>query len=478
MTQEPLSASQTELTPEQPSAPVAQCTDMPYTLDTAPWLILLAAGQGTRLAAAAGCPKQFLTVDSVPLFWLSVRTCSRVARLGGVVFVFPKDTFESSRDLVRELDRREPCGLNMAFAVGGARRQDSVASGLAVVPQSARFVLVHDAARPFFSPGLVNALLDRLEAGAQAVIPGLAVTDTIKVVNKAGLVCATPDRSTLRAVQTPQGFSRRALAEAHRTLNTPENTVTDDASLMEEAGHEVLVIDGEAGNIKITNPEDLQLLKEKTAAEAGTEDRSSRTGCADHSGCTDTTAPGQAVSGQAGKNGSPDSPAKSGTTGCLVPCTGFGYDVHRYGGDRPLVLAGVPIPCDFQVRAHSDGDVLLHALMDALLGLFGQGDIGMLFPDNDPKYDGADSAQLLAEVLQRMRQARVRLTHADVTVVAQKPRLSPHKKVMQESLCRLLGLGPEHVNVKATTEEGLGFTGDLSGIKAYATVCGLKSETI
>ena len=184
MTQEPLSASQTELTPEQPSAPVAQCTDMPYTLDTTPWLILLAAGQGTRLAAAAGCPKQFLTVDSVPLFWLSVRTCSRVARLGGVVFVFSKDTFESSRDLVRELDRREPCGLNMAFAVGGARRQDSVASGLAVVPQSARFVLVHDAARPFFSPGLVNALLDRLEAGAQAVIPGLAVTDTIKVVNK------------------------------------------------------------------------------------------------------------------------------------------------------------------------------------------------------------------------------------------------------------------------------------------------------
>ncbi|HIV99724.1 MAG TPA: 2-C-methyl-D-erythritol 4-phosphate cytidylyltransferase [Candidatus Desulfovibrio intestinipullorum] len=445
---------------------------MPYTLDTAPWLILLAAGQGTRLAAAAGCPKQFLTVDSVPLFWLSVRTCSRVARLGGVVFVFPKDTFESSRDLVRELDRLEPCGLNMAFAVGGARRQDSVASGLAVVPQSARFVLVHDAARPFFSPGLVNALLDRLEAGAQAVIPGLAVTDTIKVVNKAGLVCATPDRSTLRAVQTPQGFSRRALAEAHRTLNTPENTVTDDASLMEEAGHEVLVIDGEAGNIKITNPEDLQLLKKK--AETGAEDGSSCTKQA----APDQTVPGQAVSGQAGENGSPAAPDNPDTTGCLVPCTGFGYDVHRYGGDRPLVLAGVPIPCDFQVRAHSDGDVLLHALMDALLGLFGQGDIGMLFPDNDPRYDGADSAQLLAEVLQRMRQARVRLTHADVTVVAQKPRLSPHKKAMQESLCRLLGLGPEHVNVKATTEEGLGFTGDLSGIKAYATVCGLKSETI
>ena len=461
MTQESLSASKTDTKVYQPSAPIVQYTDVPYTLDTAPWLILLAAGQGTRLAAVAGCPKQFLTVDSVPLFWLSVRTCSRVARLGGVVFVFPKESFESSRALVEELSKKEPCGLNMAFAVGGARRQDSVASGLAAVPQSARFVLVHDAARPFFSPKLVNALLDRLEAGALAVIPGLAVTDTIKVVNEAGLVCATPDRSTLRAVQTPQGFSRRELAEAHKTLNTPENTVTDDASLMEGAGHEVLIIDGEAGNIKITNPEDLQVLEQWKGIEESFSDKGA-------SAQQETVEKVKTASAAHRDSSCPQ----------LIPCTGFGYDVHRYGGDRPLMLAGVPIPCEFQVKAHSDGDVLLHALMDALLGLFAQGDIGMLFPDTDPKYDGADSAQLLAEVLTRMRQARVRLTHADVTVVAQKPRLSPHKKAMQEHLCRLLGLGPEHVNVKATTEEGLGFTGDLSGIKAYATVCGLKSERV
>lgn len=387
------------------------------------WLVLLAAGQGSRLAKAAGCPKQFLNVGGVPLFWLSLRTAAKVSRLAGAVLVFPQDVLEENRALALELEQAERTGLQLRFAAGGARRQDSVANGLAMVPETASRVLVHDSARPFFTADLAGRLLDSLEAGALAAIPGIAVTDTIKRVDKTGLVLETPPRAKLRAVQTPQAFDLQALCAAHaQNRASGDADVTDDAALMEACGQPVLVIPGEERNIKITNPADLEVLMQ--------------------------TAPS-------------------------VPCTGFGYDVHRYGGTRPLVLCGVPVPCDFTIEAHSDGDVALHALMDALLGLIGAGDIGMLFPDSDPAFDGADSKALLAVVLERLNEAQVALTHADVTIVAQKPKIGPHKQAMQESLCRLLGLSPTHVNVKATTEEKLGFTGSLEGIKAYAAVTGL-----
>lgn len=390
----------------------------------APWLVLLAAGKGTRLAAqTGGRPKQFLRYRGRPLYWQSVCTCVASGLMGGVVLVLPMDEFEENRARALEFAREEKLPFPLLFARGGARRQDSVLAGLRLVPEHVSHVLVHDAARPFFSADLCRALLQRLREGACAVIPGLAVKDTIKQVDGEGTVLATPDRSALRAVQTPQGFDRRLLLEAHKALNTEANTVTDDASLMEAAGHRVSVVDGEEANLKITTAADLQSLAQ------------------------------------------------------AVPCTGFGYDVHRYGGTRPLVLGGLAIPSEYTIAAHSDGDVLLHALMDALLGMIGKGDIGELFPDSDPAFDGASSVGLLARVLELVREAGVTLTHADVTVIAQKPRLGAYKKDIRANLAALLGLGESHVNVKATTEEGLGFTGELLGIKACAIVAGIAKGT-
>lgn len=390
----------------------------------APWFVLLAAGKGTRLAAHTGCAKQFLAYHDRPLYWQSVRTCAATQRFGGLVLVFPPETCEANAAEALALAKEDGLTLPLRFASGGARRQDSVRSGLAMVPDSAAHVLVHDAARPFFSKELVCAMLARLAQGAAAVIPGLAVKDTIKQTAPDGRVLATPERAGLRAVQTPQGFDRGLLQAAHAALNTPENTVTDDASLMEAAGHTVWLLEGEEANVKITTVGDLKPLEE----------------------------------------------------GSMVPCTGWGYDVHRYGGTRPLVLGGVAIESEFTIAAHSDGDVLLHALMDALLGMIGKGDIGELFPDSDPAYDGASSAALLAKVMQLVHEAGVQLTHADVTVIAQKPRLKPWKAAIRTNLASLLGLAESHVNVKATTEEGLGFTGDLSGIKACAAVAGLARQ--
>lgn len=402
--------------------------DGPCARPAAPWLMVLAAGHGSRLKGQTRGPKQFLVYRGAPLFWHSVATFAKYLRAGrsgnldaaGCVLVFPEDHFEEGRRLALAMrDKEGLSALPLVLAVGGTRRQDSVKNGLAALPGQVGRILVHDSARPFFGVGLLERLVVALEAGNKAVIPALRVKDTIKVVDGEGVVCETLERARLRAVQTPQGFDVHCLKEAHERFNTPARDVTDDASLMELAGHRVATVPGEEENVKITTPEDLSLLKQGS------------------------------------------------------PRTGFGYDVHRYGGNRPLRLGGVEIGGEFSISAHSDGDVLLHALMDALLGLVGKGDIGELFPDSDMAYDGADSKELLRKVLELVRGENVSLTHADLTVIAQKPKIGPHKEAIRQSVAALLELDPTCVNVKATTEEGLGFTGELLGIKACAVVTGL-----
>lgn len=396
-------------------------------LVAAPWLMVLAAGHGSRLKGQTKGPKQFLECKGAPLFWHSVSTFATYLRsskgdapdAGGCVLVFPEDHLEEGKRLALSMREREGLDLPIVFAVGGPRRQDSVKNGLAVLPKQVSKILVHDSARPFFGVELVGRVVQALKAGHFAVIPALPVKDTIKVVDGDGVVRETLERASLRAVQTPQGFDASRLREAHERLNTPERDVTDDASLMELAGHKVVTVPGEEGNVKITTPEDLALLKQGS------------------------------------------------------PRTGFGYDVHRYGGNRPLRLGGVDIECEYTIAAHSDGDVLLHALMDALLGLIGKGDIGELFPDSDMAYDGADSRTLLQEVLGIVREENVALTHADLTIITQRPKIGPYKETIRQSVAALLELDPSSVNVKATTEEGLGFTGELLGIKACAVVTGL-----
>ncbi|HBW15885.1 MAG TPA: bifunctional 2-C-methyl-D-erythritol 4-phosphate cytidylyltransferase/2-C-methyl-D-erythritol 2,4-cyclodiphosphate synthase [Desulfovibrio sp.] len=389
------------------------------------WVLLLAAGSGTRLATA-GLPdaKQFLPLHGAPLYWASARTMAHVAGIEGIVFVFPPHRVEEERARISALDDGSVLGLDWHVVGGGAARQDSVACGLAALPRSCEAVLVHDAARPFASPALVARVLSALHDGHAGVVPGIPLTDTVKETTD-GFVANTPDRSRLVAVQTPQGFTLKALSTAHETARTAGWNVTDDAALLERCGIPVRIVAGEVVNAKITTPEDLAML--------------------------DANEPQ-----------------------VTVPCVGWGYDVHRYGEGRPMKLGGVLIPEGPEVVAHSDGDVLLHALADALLGCIGAGDIGLHFPDSDAAFDNANSAMLLDRVLHMAHEARLRLTHVDLTIVAQVPKLSPWRDKIRANVARLLDLPVTSVNFKATTEEGLGFTGEKRGIKAIAAVTGLR----
>ena len=423
------------------------------------WAILLAAGQSSRLASQGfSLPKQFLNHGDAPLFWHSARTFSRIPAIRGIVFVFPgtfpvfsqsclpglpdekrfaeEDALASYEMLIGALAERDRLGLPWQIAFGGERRQDSVANGLELLPVACDAVLIHDSARPFASAVLVQSVIAALEEGNEAVIPGIPVIDTIKSVDACGQVVETHERVNLRAVQTPQGFLLRSLRQAHATARESGWEVTDDASLMERCGRSVLVVPGEEGNGKITTMRDLSFLKNSSDRE------------------------------------------NSGTSSALVPCSGFGYDVHRYGGNRPFILGGVPIACEQQVCAHSDGDTLLHALIDALLGCIGGGDIGTIFPDTDPAFDNISSGILLSEVLERCRLAGLVITNVDITVIAQTPRLSPHKESIGANLAKLLQISRRAVNVKATTEEGLGFTGEKKGIKVAALVSGLRPAVV
>ena len=390
------------------------------------WGIILAAGQGRRMAEATGGEaKQFLRWKNAPLWWHSAQAMAASPAVHGLVFVFPADKKAEAEAELKKLDKSNNLGVRIAVAEGGARRQDSVRHGLEALPPECSSVLVHDSARPFLSTALVTRLTHALDEnpGVCGVIPGLPVTDTIKEVDEDGIVVDTPVRARLRAVQTPQAFPLEELRMAHAQAEAEGWDVTDDASLMERSELPVLVIEGDADNIKITNPQDLAMLTENKP---------------------------------------------------LLPCCGYGYDVHAYGGNRPLMLGGVEIGGDFLVSAHSDGDVLLHALMDAILGCLAAGDIGHLFPDNDPKFDGISSVVLLDHVMSMAAEAGLRICHVDLTVIAQKPKLAPHADTIRRNVARLLDLPLEHVAFKATTEEKLGFTGELKGLKAVALVSAVR----
>ena len=403
------------------------------------WAVVLAAGRGKRMEAAGiGIEKQFLEWRGRPLFWHSGLVLARVPVMGGIVFVFPAREQENLGELesmIVDLDNRDGLNLPWLVTLGGERRQDSVYNGLAMLPPDCGRVLVHDAARPFLSAGLAAALAQALD-GADAAIPGVPVSDTIKVVRD-GMVAETLERDGLRAVQTPQAFRLGLLRKAHELAREQDWEVTDDASMMERMGVPVAVVPGEEENVKITTPADLERLRASEPVAA------------------------------------PE------------PVVGYGYDVHAYAyamdksgqPSRPLKLGGIPIPGAPEVRAHSDGDVLLHALTDALLGCLGQGDIGKRFPDSDPGLDNAASAIFVTEVMQDVWQAGLALTHVDLTVIAQTPRLAPHVDLIRKNVAELLRMDGSRVNIKATTEEGLGFTGEKRGLKAVAVVSALRPAT-
>lgn len=392
------------------------------------WAIILAAGNSTRLEhSTGGLKKQFLSWQGVPLFWHSVRVLARIPTIQGLVLVFPVADMDNASHQVDRLRSQESVGVFLKLIAGGERRQDSVRNGLTALPGQCDVVVIHDAARPFFSAELTGRLLHALKTGVAGAVPGLPITDTVKQVADDEILATIP-RETLQTVQTPQVFLRDVLNAAHQQCHEQGWTVTDDASLLERSGHAVRVVPGGRGNIKITTPDDLRYLEDQSAMDK------------------------------------------------RIPCVGMGYDVHRFGSGRPLKLGGVPFPGAPDVIAHSDGDVLLHAVADAMLGCLGRGDIGELFPDTDPKLEGIDSAVLVAEVMELVRQAGMELTHVDLNIVTQVPKIAPRREEIRRNVARLLQLDYTQVAVKAGTEEGLGFTGAKQGIKAMAVVTAVKNS--
>jgi 2-C-methyl-D-erythritol 4-phosphate cytidylyltransferase/2-C-methyl-D-erythritol 2,4-cyclodiphosphate synthase len=375
--------------------------------------VVVAAGRGLR--AGGGMPKQYRPLPGGTAIERSLATFSghdEIALVQPVIHPDDQDVFQRSSAQFRLLPP----------VFGGATRQDSVRSGLeALAVHQPEIVLIHDAARPFASPALITRAIAAAEKNGAAV-PVLPVADTVKTVDAQGLVTGTLDRSLLRAVQTPQAFGYAAIVDAHRrALKAARSDFTDDAALAEWAGMTVATFAGEAGNVKLTTPEDFLRAEAINLSDLG-----------------DVR-------------------------------TGFGTDVHQFTDGDHIWLGGVKIPHSRGVTGHSDADVVLHSLVDAILGALAEGDIGVHFPPSDPQWRGASSDRFLAFAVERVRARGGLIAHLDITVVCEAPRVGPHRDAMRARIAEIAGLSPERVAIKATTSEKMGFTGRGEGIVAFAT---------
>ena len=388
------------------------------------WAVVPAAGRGERFEKSAGAshpPKQYAPLAGATVLECSLRPLLGEPRIERVVVVVAADD--------ARWREHAPRSEKLLTTLGGASRQDSVLAGLKKLREHASpedWVLVHDAARPCLEPNDVAALIAALEAGASGAVLAVPVVDTVKR-ERDGAVCETVDRSGLWRALTPQAFAlgdlERALEEAARA----NVGVTDESQAMERKGVRPVLVQGSPFNIKVTRAADLQ------AAARILQSAEKRT-----------------MSGKMR--------------------IGQGFDVHTFGDGDHVVLGGVRIAHDRGVIAHSDGDVVIHALCDALLGALGQGDIGRHFPDTDPRYRGADSRLFLRTVAALVREAGYGLVNADVTVLAEAPRIAAHRGAMAANLAEDLEVAPALINIKATTTERMGFVGRGEGLAAQAAV--------
>ena len=304
--------------------------------------------------------------------------------------------------------------------LGGASRQLSVLNGLEVLAgEPPDFVAIHDAARPFVRPPDIAACLEAAAAaGIDGAVLGVALADTLKRVEDGNVISGTIPRRQLWRAQTPQVFRFEPLLHAHRAaaaLGATEATaLTDDAAVAERAGLKVVMVAGSGDNLKITTAEDLQRAS------------------------------------------------------TMETRTAFGFDVHGFAPGNAVMLGGVSIPHNHALGGHSDADVALHALTDAILGTIGAGDIGLHFPPSDPQWRGASSERFLSHAIGLLAERGGRIVHLDLTLICEAPRIGPHREAMVDSIARIAGIGRDRVSVKATTTEGLGFTGRREGIAAQA----------
>jgi 2-C-methyl-D-erythritol 4-phosphate cytidylyltransferase/2-C-methyl-D-erythritol 2,4-cyclodiphosphate synthase len=389
-------------------------------------VLVVAAGKGVR--AGAGLPKQYRSVAGKRLLGLTMgKFLTHDAVTGVCAAINPLDEAYYQEALA---DFSSHPKL-LPWAEGGAERQQSVRAGLEhLAAYEPDLVLIHDGVRPFVTPELVSRLIKAAGATENAgAIAALRVVDTIKREDGSGHIAETIDRTELWRAQTPQAFKFEAILAAHR--DAKHTTLTDDAAVAEAAGLRVTLIEGDADNIKITTPDDFKLA-----------DRLFR-----------LPDPSQQ-----------DRP-QSGTSDMRV---GFGYDVHRFGEGDHVILCGVAIPHERGLAGHSDADVALHALTDALLGAVGAGDIGHYFPPSDEQWRGAASHIFVEHAVKLIETGKGRINNVDVTIICERPKIGPHRDAMAAAMAALLNLPIEQVNIKATTTEKLGFTGREEGIAAQA----------
>ena len=374
--------------------------------------LIVAAGKGERLGG--GIPKQYRLLGSKPVLRWAAEALIRHPAVGATRVVIGKGQAEIAAEALQGLEVGPLIG-------GGAERADSVQAGLAAIDGEA--VLVHDAARPFCPPAVIDRLVAQLEffEGAAPVLP---VGDTLARVSDQ--LEEPVDRSGMVRVQTPQAFRLNALRQAYAGWSG--NAPTDETTVLRAAGMRVAAVDGDPALEKLTTPADFARAERWLA-------------------------------------------------GSLVPRTGMGFDVHTFSGEGPIMLGGVAVPHSRGLAGHSDADVVLHAITDALLGAAGLGDIGEHFPPSDPQWKGASSDRFLSHAAELLWAGGAIIDHVDCTIIAEEPKVGPHRSAMRERIAEIAGLRLDQVSIKATTTEGLGFTGRREGIAAQA-IASIRMESI
>lgn len=383
-------------------------------------VVIVAAGRGERAGSHAEGPKQYRRIGGRPVIshtldlFVNWPPARRI-----VVVIHPDDEalFEAARA------QSLPAGDRLTVVTGGATRQQSVLAGLEVLASDAiTHVLIQDAVRPFVEPAILERTLTAFQHGARAVLPAVAVADTLKRADANGNVAETVSRSGLFAAQTPQSFHFATILEAHRRASASgRSDFTDDASIAEWAGVRVHLVEGGAGNVKLTLQKDIAMADQRLA------------------------------------------------TALPDVRTGNGYDVHQLVEGDGVTLCGLFIAHDQKLSGHSDADVALHALTDALLATCGAGDIGDHFPPSDPQWKGAASRIFLEHAAGIVRARGGVIMNADVSLIAEAPKVGPHRETMRQNLADFLGISIDRCSVKATTNEKIGFIGRREGIAAIAT---------
>jgi 2-C-methyl-D-erythritol 4-phosphate cytidylyltransferase / 2-C-methyl-D-erythritol 2,4-cyclodiphosphate synthase len=379
--------------------------------------ILAAGGRGTRFGLAT--PKQMLSLGERTILQRSFDIVDSHDQIDEIVIALPPDLAWSPPAYL--ISARKP----VRIVDGGHRRQDSVAKAFAQVSRSARIIVIHDAARPFASADLFTRVIEAAAKGG-AAIAALQASDTVKEATAAPgvrIVARTIARESVYLAQTPQAFTREVLEQAIALGRDSLGPATDEASLAEQAGHSVRLVDGEATNIKITTPHDLR------------------------------------VSEALLHNGRPQSG---------IPRVGTGYDLHRLEPGRPLIIGGVEIPHETGLAGHSDADVLCHAVTDAILGAAAAGDIGQHFPDTDPKWKGANSIELLKSAVAIVGAAGYAVSNIDAVVIAERPKIAPHIPAMRANLAQAMGIDISAVSVKGKTNERVDALGRSEAIAVHA----------